>query len=208
MKIVVTSDTHQQEPKLPDGDLLIHVGDWSGFGLKDETLKFIEWMKSVKPRFKHGIVVTPGNHERWVEKFEIEARNLFLDAGINLLINEHVTINGVCIYGSPLSLPFYDWAYMANETRTAAILKNIRPETQIIISHGPAKGLLDLVPRKENVGSQALLDVVNLIKPKYCFVGHIHQQGNQNLTIGETKYYNVAHGYRTESHHAPVVVEI
>ena len=207
MKIVVTSDTHEQEPELPGGDLLIHAGDWSGCGNKNDTLKFIEWMKRIKPQFKHGIVVVPGNHELYVANREIEIRNKFRDIGVNFLVNKHTVIEGVCIYGTPHSLPFFNWAYMASEQQCQNTYKRIRLDTQIIVSHGPAKGLLDWVPRGENVGSQALLDAIDRVKPKYCFVGHIHEMYG-HVTHGPTEYYNVAHGYSSDRRHPPAVVEI
>lgn len=50
MKTVVISDTHGQHRslKLPKGDLLIHAGDLSRSGTKEQTKEFLEWFAEQK----------------------------------------------------------------------------------------------------------------------------------------------------------------
>ena len=50
---------------LPDGDVLIHAGDYSVFGRYDETKEFLEWF--VNQHHPHKIIVF-GNHEVGVER--------------------------------------------------------------------------------------------------------------------------------------------
>jgi 3',5'-cyclic AMP phosphodiesterase CpdA len=63
-RIVCISDTHAMtshiRKKLPDGDILIHAGDFTRCGHLAEVREFNEWLNS-QPH-KHKIVIA-GNHE-------------------------------------------------------------------------------------------------------------------------------------------------
>lgn len=55
-RIVCISDTHNQTPKLPKGDVLIHAGDLTNQGSYSELKKSVEWLK--KTDFEAKIVVS------------------------------------------------------------------------------------------------------------------------------------------------------
>lgn len=44
-RIVCISDTHNQTPKLPPGDVLIHAGDLSNQGSITELRKTVDWLE-------------------------------------------------------------------------------------------------------------------------------------------------------------------
>lgn len=54
-RIVCVSDTHNQTPKLPRGDVLIHAGDLTNQGSYSELKKAVEWIE--KQDFEAKIVV-------------------------------------------------------------------------------------------------------------------------------------------------------
>jgi hypothetical protein len=54
-RIVCISDTHNQTPKLPRGDVLIHAGDLTNQGSYSELKKTVEWLE--KTDFQVKIVV-------------------------------------------------------------------------------------------------------------------------------------------------------
>lgn len=54
-RIVLVSDTHNQTPKLPPGDVLIHAGDLTNQGSYSELKKTVEWLE--KSEFEAKIVV-------------------------------------------------------------------------------------------------------------------------------------------------------
>lgn len=61
MKLVIISDTHDKLlEEVPDGDVLIHCGDYSVFGEYEEKKNFFDWFSSQKHECK---IVIPGNHE-------------------------------------------------------------------------------------------------------------------------------------------------
>ena len=61
-RIVVISDTHGKHSPLilPDGDILVHCGDFCGRGQYQDALRFIGWFQS-QPH-KHKIFIA-GNHD-------------------------------------------------------------------------------------------------------------------------------------------------
>ncbi|KAJ4359203.1 hypothetical protein N0V95_002369 [Ascochyta clinopodiicola] len=59
-RIVCISDTHNNTPKLPAGDVLIHAGDLTNQGSFDELERAVAWLE--KTDFEVKIVVA-GNHE-------------------------------------------------------------------------------------------------------------------------------------------------
>ncbi|MCB1229308.1 MAG: metallophosphoesterase, partial [Verrucomicrobiae bacterium] len=69
--IVALSDTHglhaAMEHDIPEGDVLIHAGDFCGRGLVEEVVEFAHWMGSLPHRHK---LATAGNHDRPVEESE------------------------------------------------------------------------------------------------------------------------------------------
>ncbi len=54
-RIVCISDTHNQTPKLPSGDVLIHAGDMTTQGSYAELRKTVEWLE--KTEFQAKIVI-------------------------------------------------------------------------------------------------------------------------------------------------------
>lgn len=45
-RIVCISDTHNQTPKLPQGDVLIHAGDMTKQGTRAELEKTVRWLEA------------------------------------------------------------------------------------------------------------------------------------------------------------------
>ena len=80
LRIVCISDTHGQHAKVsvPDGDLLIHAGDFMAFGTKPkEIIQFNQWL-GVLPH-QHKIVIA-GNHDVMFERHSAIARDLLNNA--------------------------------------------------------------------------------------------------------------------------------
>lgn len=192
MDIVTISDPHGHQPKLPKGDLLLSAGDISMLGRYSEVKKHVNWLKSKKQRYKMGIVETCGNHdflfEDWreglpktkrgveLERNFAQAKKLYEDAGIHLLMDEEIIINGIKIYGSPASPEFHNWAFNYQRGEIGEkVWSKIPNDVQILITHGPPYGLGDLC-RGGHVGCQALLErIKNLPDLKLHIFGHIHE---------------------------------
>jgi Icc-related predicted phosphoesterase len=192
LKICCISDTHQHHRKVivPECDLIIHAGDFTYHGDDDEVDKFLNWFEELP--IKHKIVVC-GNHEKGISTnypaFEQKCR----DRCIISLRNEHAIIEGFTIFGSPYSVKFGPWAYGMEDKDLADIWNMASPDTDIFISHGPPKNILDNC-RGGNVGSQTLADRIEkeLHNLKLCVFGHIHENGGQIVFKNEVLYVNAA----------------
>lgn len=180
-RIVCISDTHNcnEQVAVPDGDLLIHAGDATIKGTDAETIEFIYWFSRLPHRHK---IFVAGNHD-WL--FEIDNRYatlLLADSKIKYLQDSSTVIAGLKIYGSPWQPRFFDWAFNLNRGPEMAERWAMIPEDiDILITHGPPNGILDLVPRKgwdENTGCEELRKRVEQIaalgRLKLHVFGHIH----------------------------------
>lgn len=173
MKIVFLSDTHNRlgNIRVPDGDMLIHCGDFCGSGTLEEVARFNEQMNELSHQYK---IVVAGNHDWPFETNNDLARSLL--TGMIYLQDELVEIEGLRIYGSPWQPQFRDWAF--NLPRRSDQLKSkwdrIPENIDILITHGPPHGILDCAPFFRRVGCELLRERVMKLKPRiHCF-GHIH----------------------------------
>jgi Icc-related predicted phosphoesterase len=191
MKIVAISDTHglHQSICLPEGDLLIHAGDLSKRGLKTEVEDFLNWFSAQPHRYK---VFIAGNHDFFFEKEDTYVIQKLIPDNIIYLNDSAAMIEGLKIWGSPIQPWFYDWAF--NRQRGADIKKHwdlIPADTDILLTHGPAHGILDLTMDYRNVGCEELLKKIEAVKPKYHICGHIHE-AHGVLEKEETTFINAS----------------
>lgn len=183
-RIVAFSDTHQHHSKLhlPPGDILICSGDFSNRGTLEETVRFAAWLSEYKKDYQ-AILVSPGNHDLFVEKNPEMTKEIFKDLGIHLLIHEPITIDEINFFMSPYTPMFCNWAFMKYRGEEMARLwKQIPDDTHFLVTHGPPWGILDSVERFEGtefVGCRDLLNRINYLPNlKAHIFGHIH--GNNN----------------------------
>jgi Icc-related predicted phosphoesterase len=206
MKIIFISDTHGLHDKLvlPDADMIIHAGDVSKRGGMAEMEDFLNWFESLPHKYKVFIV---GNHDFLAENNPIIFKQLIPDNCI-YLENNAVEIEGIRIWGSPITPWFYDWAF--NRQRGADIAKywaKIPEGTDIVVTHGPVHDILDRTVRGDLTGCEDLRTKIEEIKPKYHVFGHIHEAYGMK-TVGDTTYINASvlnEQYRLTN--APIVLD-
>lgn len=181
MRLVVTSDTHGKHDwlKLPDGDVLIHCGDWSTYGQRQEQIDFVNWLAKQKPKYRE-IIVVPGNHDIFAFEHYKETRDMFNNAGAIFLEEASCTIGGIKFYGSPWTPFFGGWPYMLSRGQAMKFIWDRIPDnTDILITHGPPYGFLDEVKdwsgKMIHVGCEELLKAIERVKPKVHVFGHIHE---------------------------------
>lgn len=170
MEITFISDTHglHDELKLTQGDVVIHAGDITEYGTEEEVEDFLKWFS--RQPFKYKIFIA-GNHDLFLEECTVSKRRKIIPAGIIYLQNSGVEVEGLKIWGSPVTPYFLGMAFNAREGKEIKRVWNkILNATDIIITHGPPKGILD-----GGVGSEELLKRVNGVVPIiHCF-GHAHE---------------------------------
>jgi Icc-related predicted phosphoesterase len=175
VKIVAIADTHHQhhQLKLPAGDMILHAGDVSKRGEEGEIMDFLDWFKGLDYRYK---IFIAGNHDFFFERASPEKIKEMIPPNVIYLCDSGVTIEGINIWGSPVTPFFFDWAF--NRERGEAISKHwdlIPNGTDILMTHGPVAGILDATVHGEHVGCSDLLKKVKELKPGYYIGGHIHE---------------------------------
>ena len=188
LKLVCISDTHDAQDKItddmPDGDILICAGDITGRGEISQILRFNEWVGSLK-KYKHSILIA-GNHDFcFQDKF-----NRDLMTNCTFLHDSSITIDGIKFTGSPWTPKFGPWAFMKPRGEPLVrVWENIPKDTDVLITHGPPRGIMDAVPRKKMVpgermerdftvrtGCKDLAQFIKYqIKPSTSVFGHIHE---------------------------------
>lgn len=191
VKIVAVSDTHRNQPTIPECDIVIHAGDACSYGTSKELKQFIKWYRDTPAEHK---IYVPGNHDKTMERDK--GIDLFKGTGITVLIGESIEIDGCKIWGSPVTPEFYDWAFMLKRGEVLATHWNKIPlDTDILVTHGPPYGHGDLVPHGSRVaGCLELLKRVMVVKPRFHVFGHIHEgAGITQSDEVDTIFINAAH---------------
>ena len=213
MRVVCISDTHSRietsEIEIPEGDIIIHAGDFSNTGALKQVRKFNDWLGSLP--HKHKIVIA-GNHElsfdpNYVSHMKTFQKSPAKDSNKNLSAEEMqkelsnciylqdsgVELYGIKIYGSPWQPEFGNWGF--NLKRGSDILEKwnkIPDDTDILITHGPPLGYGDMCSDGHRVGCVELLNTVRLrVQPKYHIYGHIHE-GYGVRSDGQITYINAS----------------
>ena len=204
IKIWHISDTHTYHEllEIPKGiDMVIHSGDATNprdpYLSEDQMQNFIRWFGSLP--IKHKIFVA-GNHDLCIEKNLITKID-FLINGITYLENDYAEVEGLKIWGSPFTPTFgQGWAFNKKRSALHDIWKEIPDDIDIVVVHGPPKGILDLAYHQLNCiefcGDEALRKRMYLLKPKLCLFGHIHNNediinaGTMKLSNHDTIYSN------------------
>jgi Icc-related predicted phosphoesterase len=188
--------------KIPPGiDMIIHSGDCSNprdpYNNESEVRDFIDWYKEIP--VKHKIYVA-GNHDTSIEK-GLVTKDDFKNAGIIYLENESVVIDGIKIFGSPHTPNFGNWAFMKERNKLERFWRlAIDEDVNIVVTHGPPKGILDKSYDRENnlecCGDKSLLNRILEVQPTYSLFGHIHNckdivnAGVQKLSVCNTFFSN------------------
>ncbi|EJK59072.1 hypothetical protein THAOC_20751 [Thalassiosira oceanica] len=180
VRFVVLSDTHNQHDRItvPDGDVLLHLGDAADKGRVEHIRSFAPWFNQLPHGSKF---IIPGNHDRvrgspaainLVEEY----RNI---ERCRLLLDETVTVHNIRIHGT-------SWDSSARDDFSAwPADSSVSPPIDILLTHlGPARV-------RSNGGSPALLrQVVQRRIPVHLF-GHFHY-GRGSETHQGTTFINCA----------------
>lgn len=199
MKILHISDTHGSHSllQIPQGlDMIIFSGDESNYydvwTNEPECRDFINWFANQNAKYK---IMIGGNHSSYAAKNTREFRQLCKDKNIIYLENEGIEIEGLKIWGSPYSPTFGNWHFMKSRDKMDRLWQNIPEDTDILITHTPPKGCLDLSYNRnhelEFCGCSALLRHVFRVKPKIHMYGHIHNSRDGILNAGQMRLANL-----------------
>eukprot|EP00300_Choanocystis_sp_HF-7_P000266 c10227_g1_i1.p1 GENE.c10227_g1_i1~~c10227_g1_i1.p1 ORF type:complete len:212 (+),score=36.21 c10227_g1_i1:74-709(+) len=155
VRLVCISDTHNdhRSVRVPDGDVLIHAGDFTNYGKVEHAEDFNAWLGELPHTHKILIV---GNHENnapWHKQINQVISNA------TVLRQSGTTACGLSFFGTDFfwpcqSNPYYD---------------QIPEDTNVILTHGPVKGFVD-----GGLGCVSMRNKVSQIGPCVVVSGHIH----------------------------------
>jgi predicted phosphohydrolase len=189
LTIVCLSDTHElhRELEVPNGDILIHAGDFTMFSKSvAATLDFSDWLEELPHRWK---IVVPGNHEFFLAS-DPSRRTLISNAIV--LINEGVEVAGLKIWGSPTT-PLLGAAFgVSSPPDRTRLYAAIPDDVDILVTHGPAHGILDRSPGALHpAGCPQLLEAVTRLQPRLHVFGHVHGAHGM-VSTEDTLFVNAA----------------
>ncbi|KAJ0394646.1 hypothetical protein P43SY_003844 [Pythium insidiosum] len=209
---------------VPDGDVLIHCGDFTDRGTHKEIKDFNDWLGTLPHRHK---IVVAGNHDLSMDAAEYKlhwdslwrhtefndptvARDLL--SNCTYLENRSTVIDGVKIHGSPMTPPIPGRIMAFNVERGYAAQQHwakIPSDVDILITHGPPHGILDKTATGLRVGDESLLkEVVSRCRPQFHLFGHIHEAYGI-ARLGRTVFINCATStLLRRPKHRPVVFDV
>ena len=196
LSVVCLSDTHNFRAKVkpsdvPQGDILVHTGDFTNRGTEAEALEFIKIFNAFPHTHK---LLIAGNHDAWFDTKTREEVQALLNPNCHYLLDSMVEIEGIRFYGTPWtnSGP----AFGENEDVLKAIYDKIPENIDILLTHNPPLHIVDLAWVRQPVaatnkyacptcggshssnythwGSPSLKNRVLQIKPKVHQFGHVH----------------------------------
>jgi len=189
MKIVCISDTHSKQHGLilPEGDVLIHAGDFTNFGnLPDNQLirghvfdgeklirEFNLWLGLQE--FEHKLIIC-GNHEINFDNMTPDHIQTQYLTSAKYLSQEIYEINGYKFYGECRQPRLGKWAFGHDHNALKRIWANIPDDIDVLITHVPPYKTLDKVGF-EFTGCLPLKNAI-MAHPtlKYVVCGHIHEE--------------------------------
>ena len=189
MRLLLFSDIHVNESHCHNlvsmannADIVIGAGDFGS--LRRDIGKTISWLKDIKKP----AVLVPGNAESYEELKE--ACRVWPSAVV--LHGNGAKIMNVRFYGLgggvPVT-PFGPWSYDFTEEEAADLLKDC-PAGSVLISHSPPKGILDRSSRGQNLGSEAVRQLIERQSPILVVCGHIHESSGKTDKLGNTTIVN------------------
>lgn len=222
MKILAMSDIHGQFhkfdiDKMPDAnevDMVIIAGDLTNVGVNypvelnqhsDLSLFDFENAKVFIEQFenKYGLLSVfwiPGNHD-WglLERhWELGATLISFDsAGEWSGCGKKTTIIGESL-STALDMPHLAkiWAHTTADPQVDLDAWRNKPYADIVVSHSPPFGILDMSPGNRRIGSRGLTKYIEWYRPKLVICGHVHECKNGYMNYKGTQIYNVATTWR------------
>lgn len=170
MNAMFISDTHGQheDVELSRGNMIIHAGNITKNGTFSEVEAFLQWFAHLNYKYK---IFIAGTHDHFFEDEPKLARRL-IPAGVVYLEESGVEMGGLKIWGSPYNSDHDGNAFSLTEDKIIDHWEKIPNDSDMVIIHTPAYGVLDENANGEHEGSKDLLRKLVRVEPKYFICGH------------------------------------
>jgi Icc-related predicted phosphoesterase len=205
IRLVCISDIHGATGfHVPDGDILIIAGDVCSYGKVSELKIFDEFLSTLSHPLK---ILVAGNHD-WPFMDHALSESKLLVKNAVYLQDSGMVFYGLKLWGSPWQPWFFSWAFnLPRGPKLAEMWSKIPGNTDILITHSPPFGILDIVGG-DNVGCEELAIALKRVRPKVHVFGHIHE-GYGIVELDGTTYINASLNnryYRLVN--KPIVIDI
>ncbi len=191
MKILAFSDLHHSRRHAralvdasAEADLVIGAGDFCN--RREALPEALNLLSGIAAP----MVLVPGNAE---SATELRAA---AHEGWHVLHGDAAEIGGLRLFGLGYAVPetpFGGWSCDLSEADAAAMLAACE-RADILITHSPPKGVVDVTSFGESMGSTAIRDAIRRIAPRLCLCGHIHDSWGQEGRIGGARVANLGPG--------------
>ncbi|KAL5010172.1 hypothetical protein ScPMuIL_012477 [Solemya velum] len=215
IRFVCLSDTHAEIEKssitIPDGDVLLHAGDFSN-GSRSEVKLFNQFLGKLPHKYK---IVIAGNMDLTfegstphgqTEPYGADVARQYLP-NCTYLQDSAIDVFGVRIYGSPWQPEFCCAFNLPRGEKLLQKWNKIPADTDILLTHGPPLGYGDSPRSGGHVGCVELLNTVQRrVRPKYHVYGHVHE-GYGVRSDGQTVFINASHMNRDCPINQPIIFD-
>lgn len=178
MIIDCIADLHGERPNLNEGAaMLIIAGDLCARDGEEHYYDFWQWIINLP--YEH-VAVIAGNHDNFLQKEPRFFPNS-VNNNIHYLCDSGCEIDGFKIWGSPWTKTFKGMnpkckAFTCDTDEELAEKWEMIPyDTDILVTHSPSWGNLDITTRGESVGSLSLWMKILGVMPRIHICGHIHE---------------------------------
>ncbi|KAG2392098.1 hypothetical protein C9374_013583 [Naegleria lovaniensis] len=206
-RFVVLSDSHCQEqalyPKIPNGDIVLHCGDFTDRGSFEEIQQFNSLLGTLKKNGKCKLTICiSGNHDLMMDPklntqlnaeqiFNKKEHPLLPDCDYYLCNNSLILDGAIKIYGSPIT-PFQ--GFHAETKEAFQMWQRMDSDADIVMTHNPPYNILDLAwvsqgtkgrcstcnrehPKGSHWGDFWLKHaLIHRVKPTVACFGHVHDE--------------------------------
>jgi len=216
-RFVCLSDTHSKTFDVPAGDVLLHAGDLCSWGSVNQLKVTVDWLLSLPHPVK---IVIAGNHDLCLDEGSVNSGRLLYSsvskedvakarsmlrsraaraAGLHYLEHESMELRTGDkvwkVYGSPAAPRYMPGSFQyETDIEAGAIYGRVPRDTEILLTHTPPYGVLDVARRGVHAGCKTLSATLDELKQcKLHLFGHIHEaHGGVIHSDGERVSVNAA----------------
>ncbi|KLO10407.1 Metallo-dependent phosphatase [Schizopora paradoxa] len=233
-RFVCISDTHSTITAVPPGDVLLHGGDLSSWGTYKQLRKTLDWLMTLPHELK---VIIAGNHDHCLD-LELKSQSWFggldpedVDQALSFVRSDDVKASGLVyldhestaitssngvqwtVYGSPAAPVYVEGAFQYFDRKEAKEeWARIPDNVEILMTHTPPHGILDLSKRGKQAGCRELMSKLQSLENCRLHVfGHIHEGFGaeiREMKKGENKWETVFVNAAVAMGNLPIIIDM
>lgn len=189
MRLLLVSDLHRDleaastvVDRATDVEVVVGAGDFA------VQRRGLEGIIGVLSSIRTPTVLVAGNGE---STGELEAACAEWEAA-RVLHGSGVEIDGVPFYGlggGVPETPFGAWSWDLGEDAARELLSDC-PDGAVLVSHSPPRGHVDRDSSGRHLGSDAVREAVERVRPRLVVCGHVHASWGERSDLGGVPIVN------------------